>query len=115
MFKKHNLFIIFLILFTLLNVGLIFATTTNINNTENFFRIHVVANSDSIDDQILKLKVAKKVNEYIESITVTAKDKNDYKKIITLNIQNILSIANNEIKENNYSYDVKAFIREYYV
>lgn len=115
MLKKHNLFYIFIILFTLLNVGLIFATNSNIKNTEDYFRIHVVANSDSIDDQILKLKVAKTTNEYIKYITKTSKNKNEYKKIITENIQNILNIANNEIKNNNYNYTVKAYIRKYYV
>ena len=54
-YKKK--FYIFLISLVLLNLTLVFATNNNKENLSNYFRIHVVANSDSIDDQILKYNI----------------------------------------------------------
>ncbi len=52
-FKKT--IIIFFITLILLNVSLIYAINKNKSNDENF-RILVVANSDIIEDQLLKYK-----------------------------------------------------------
>lgn len=108
--KQKITFFIFILSFILLNINLIFATTLNNNNIKNYFRIHVVANSDDIDDQMLKLKVSKSVDKYIKIITKNSNTKEDYKKEIEKNIQNILEVANTVIKENNKDYMVKAYI-----
>lgn len=108
--KQKITFFIFILSFILLNINLTFATNLNNNNTKNYFRIHVVANSDDIDDQMLKLKVSKSIDEYIKIITKNSNAKEDYKKEIEENIQNILEIANTVIKENGKDYVVKAYI-----
>ena len=102
-------FIIFLLSLFMLNLGLIYATNINVQNS-NFFRIHIVANSDSIDDQLLKYKVAKEVNAYITNITANCKTKLESKQIIEENIQYILKLCDKIIKENNTNYYVKAYI-----
>lgn len=112
--KENIPLFIFLLSFILLNVHLIFATNINENNSKNYFRIHVVANSDSIDDQILKLNVSKKVDEYICEITKDLETKEDYKKCVTTHIQDILVVANNVLKDNNANYKVKAYIGNMY-
>lgn len=100
---------IFLISFILLNLSLIYATNLNENNNK-YFRLHIVANSDSIDDQLLKYNIAKKIDEYISSITQNCKNKNESKQIITENMQEILNICNELIKLNNKNYNVKAYL-----
>lgn len=112
--KQNIPLFIFLLSFILLNVHLIFATNINENNSKNYFRIHVVANSDSIDDQILKLNVSKKVDEYICEITKDLETKEDYKKCVTTRIQDILVVANNVLKDNSANYKVKAYIGNMY-
>lgn len=112
--KQNMPLFIFLLSFILLNVHLIFATNLNNNNAKNYFRIHIVANSDSIDDQILKLNVSKSVDEYIKNITKDLETKEDYKNCIIANIQDILVVANNVLKENNVDYKVKAYIGNMY-
>lgn len=102
-------FYTFLISIVLLNLSLVYATTIN-NANDKYFRIHVVANSDSIDDQLLKYTVSKKVNEYITNITKDSKTKDESKQIIEQNIQNILSLCDKTIKENGENYTVKAYI-----
>lgn len=107
-FKKT--FFIFLTSIILLNISLIYATNINEINANNYFRIHVVANSDSIDDQILKYSVAKKVDDYINDLTKKCNTKEESKNIVEQNIQNILKLCDKTIKENNSNYTVKAYL-----
>ena len=107
--KKACLYV-FLFAIILLNLTIIHATNQNNYNINSFFRIHVVANSDSIDDQLLKLKVAKQVDEYIRVIVPENISKDEAKKVISNNIYNILEICENTINENNKDYSVKAYI-----
>ena len=103
-------FIIFFIALILLNLSIIFATNANNNNISNFFRIHVVANSDSIDDQLLKYKIAKQIDEYISCLTVSCESKQETKEKIESNIQKILSLCNSIIEEQGYNYNIKAYL-----
>ena len=68
--------------------------------------MHIVANSNSIDDQIVKLNVSKKVNNYINLLFQNKKNynKDEAKEIIEENIYNILDIANSEIELSNENY-----------
>ncbi len=103
--NKLTLFI-FLTAFILLNVNILFAIETTKNNLTNYFRIHVVANSDSTKDQMLKLKITDAINEYIYDITKNIHNKTDYVQTIQDNIYNILNLANNTQRENNFDYPI---------
>lgn len=105
--KFNRPIIIFLISLIFLNFSLIYATSINKNN-DKYLRIHIVANSDSIDDQLLKYTVAKHVNTYIESITQNCHTKKESKQVVEQNIQHILNICHNTISNNNSHYTVKA-------
>lgn len=107
---KKLTFTIFLISLFFLNISLVVASYNANNNLTNYFRIHVVANSDSIDDQILKLNVAKAVNEYIDDITKDITNKNEYIECIWENIYNILNVANNKMNEENKNYNIVAYV-----
>lgn len=102
-------FYIFLLAIILLNISIIYATNLN-NDNYKYFRVHIVANSDSIDDQLLKYTIAKEVNEYIENITKSCTTKNEAKQVVKQNIQTILNICDSTVKENNKEYSVKAYI-----
>ena len=108
--RLKKTFIIFMIAMILLNFSLIFATNENNNKIKNYFRIHVVANSDSIEDQLLKYTIAKEVNAYILRLTINSNSKEESKQIIESNIQNILTLCNNVITNENYTYSVKAYV-----
>lgn len=101
--------IIFFTCLILLNLSLVFAINNNQSNNK-YFRIHVVANSDSIDDQLLKYILSKKVNEYIAEITAKCTTKEQCKNIIENNIQNILKLCDQTLKDNNSTYCIKAYI-----
>ncbi len=74
---------------------------------DSVFRLHVIANSDSYEDQNLKYIVRDKVLEYINSISGNENSKEDVIALAKANINEIQKIAENTIQENGYNYSVK--------
>ena len=74
------------------------------------FRFHILANSDSEEDQALKLKVRDKVLEKTKILFDTANSKSDAEKFVKANLETIEKIAQNEVYKNGYNYPVKAEI-----
>lgn len=72
------------------------------------FRFHILANSDSEEDQALKLKVRDKVLEKTKILFDTANSKSDAEKFVKANLETIEEIAQNEVYKNGYNYPVKA-------
>ena len=81
------------------------AISTNIE--DSVFRLHVIANSDSEEDQNLKYIVRDKVLEYINNISNNETSKEDIIFLVNENINEIKTIAENTILENGYNYSVK--------
>lgn len=72
------------------------------------FRFHILANSDSEEDQALKLKVRDKVLEKTKILFDTANSKSDAEEFVKANLETIEKIAQNEVYKNGYNYPVKA-------
>lgn len=72
------------------------------------FRFHILANSDSEEDQALKLKVRDKVLEKTKILFDTANSKSDAEEFVKANLETIEEIAQNEVYKNGYKYPVKA-------
>jgi stage II sporulation protein R len=77
------------------------------NIASKIIRFHVIANSDSKDDQALKLKVRDKVLEYMQPKLKKSKSIEESRKVIKQNNEEIIAIANRVIKENGYNYSVR--------
>lgn len=71
------------------------------------FRLHVIANSDSKEDQDLKYKVRDSLLNYMNSICKNCKSKQEAISIVEKNKDTFEQIAINTIKEEGYSYSVK--------
>ena len=71
-------------------------------------RLHIVANSDSDADQILKLKVRDEVVRRVASITRDCKTKEESREIIAQNLDTLEEIANRVCEENGVSYKARA-------
>ena len=84
------------------------AVCTEIPN--NVFRFHILANSDTEEDQTLKLKVRDKVLEKTKILFDTANSKSDAEEYVKANLDAIEEIAQNEVYKNGYNYPVKAEI-----
>lgn len=84
------------------------AVSNNIQNS--VFRLHVIANSDSPEDQNLKYIVRDKVLEYINIISDSSSSKENIIALANKNINEIQKIAENTIHENGYNYSVNLSI-----
>ncbi len=114
--KFFKNFIIISILFILFFIITAYSYATTISNglAENIFRLHILANSDSEEDQTLKLKVRDAILNYMETLTA---DMSDKQAVITLakeHTQDFKKIAEQTIQENGYSYSANIEIGNFY-
>ena len=82
--------------------------------SENVFRLHIIANSDSRDDQELKLKVRDRILNDFGKELMYIEDLETSKKIVECNLEKIRAIAKEEIEKNGYDYEVSACITDMY-
>lgn len=80
------------------------------NYKDKLIRFHVIANSDSDEDQELKLKVRDAVIEYLQPKLSKSKNISQSEEIIKNEYDQIEKISENIIKENGYTYDIKVGI-----
>ncbi len=78
------------------------------------FRLHVIANSDSSEDQSLKLKVRDNLLEYMNSISSECKTKTEAIKLAEENIDIFKQIAQKTVIENGYNYPINISIGNFY-
>ena len=77
---------------------------------DSVFRLHVIANSDSEEDQALKYKVRDALIEYMNSLCANISSKEDAINISKAHTQDFKAIAESVISENGYSYPVNVEI-----
>lgn len=109
-FKRLKIGRIFVIL-TLLAIFILISAISYVsavsNNIANsVFRLHVIANSDSEEDQNLKLKVRDELLSYMNIISKDSKTKEEAMKIADEHKEEFIKIAEKTIKENGYNYTV---------
>ena len=71
-------------------------------------RLHVIANSDSTDDQALKLQVRDKVLDFTTNVLRRSADMEDAQKQLRTELGRIENIAQREIVAQGYDYPVTA-------
>lgn len=74
---------------------------------DKLIRFHVIANSDSDEDQALKLKVRDRVIEELSVKLNEAKTLDEARNILVENIDFVNDVAKEVVIENNYNYDIK--------
>jgi stage II sporulation protein R len=108
------------LLISLLFVVFLIATLTSYSNAvftglqDNIFRLHILANSDSDEDQALKLSVRDSVIEYMESINLSSSTKEETINNVNLHLDEIKKVAENKIKELGYNYEVTLEVGNFY-
>lgn len=80
----------------------------------NIVRVHILANSNSASDQLLKYKIKDDIYCYVSGMLKNAKNKCEAKRIINDNLDNILKISKQKIKDNNFNYDVNVALTKSY-
>ena len=82
--------------------------------SQKIIRFHVIANSDSENDQALKLKVKEAVVDYTSSLLENSKSIEETETLLSQHTSDILVIANSVVSENGYSYPVTAELTDTY-
>jgi stage II sporulation protein R len=75
-------------------------------NTTNLIRLHIMANSDSPDDQVLKLEIRDTVLREVKGLLVEATAKHEVWQILSENLSRIEDAARHEIDTRGKYYDV---------
>lgn len=108
-----------LILIFLLFIYIIFCVQSYSNAvsselSNSVFRLHVLANSDSEEDQQLKLKVRDALLSYMNTLSSNCNTKEEAIQIATQHQNEFQTIAENVIVENGYNYPVQIKINNFY-
>ena len=112
-FKKIILLIFLLFLFVFFSAQS-YALAISQNLSEAVFRLHVLANSDSDEDQALKLKVRDSLLNYMNDICSNCSTKEEALSIANAHKSDFQAIAEKTITENGYNYSVKVNINNFY-
>lgn len=87
-----------------------YAENVSTDIANSVFRLHVIANSDSKEDQDLKYKVRDSLLKYMKEICGDCKSKDEAIALVTKHQEEFKQIALQTIKDNGYSYDVNISI-----
>lgn len=89
-------------------ISYVTAVSTDIANS--VFRLHVIANSDSKEDQNLKLKVRDELLSYMNELSKTCSSKQEVMVLAQEHRQELQEIAKSVIEKNGFSYSVEVEI-----
>lgn len=113
--KKGKCFIVFLMIIIVFAIGIFFFAEYYSNKySESVFRLHILANSNTAEDQALKLKVRDCIGETVDSLSKEAKNICDMEKLIEENAEKIKDEAQKCIEREGFDYDVKIEIGNFY-
>lgn len=103
-----RILIIFILFLAYIFTSLFFYSDAVTNNiSKNVFRLHVIANSDSKEDQDLKYKVRDELIKYMKSISSNISTKDEAINLANNNLDVFHAIASRVITENGFDYPVK--------
>ena len=109
--KIGRIFVILILLSIFILISAIsYVDAVSNNIADSVFRLHVVANSDSKEDQELKLKVRDELLSYMNIISKDSKNKQEAMQIANEHKEEFIQIAEKVVRENGYDYIVKVQI-----
>lgn len=91
-----------------------YAISVSTDLSNNFFRLHILANSDSEEDQALKLKVRDNIIEYMETLTYDGLSKEEVVTLTQNHLDDFKKIAEETIKKEGFDYKVSFKIDNFY-
>ena len=97
---------------SILSVSGFIKTSQNIRN--DVLRLHVLANSDTVEDQDLKLKVRDAVLEEGKDIFGGEINVENAEEKIATEKSRLVDAAENVVKQNGFDYDVDVFVADEY-
>ena len=113
--KLRNFSLIALLLFIYIFISAQnYVSAISNNLSDAVFRLHVIANSDSAEDQSLKLKVRDSLLNYMNKLSENCSTKEEAISLANLHKSDFQKIAQQTILDNGYNYSVKININNFY-
>lgn len=104
-FRKFVIVFSLLIIYLLLSI-FSYSNAVSKDISENIFRLHVIANSNSTEDQNLKYLVRNELINYMNSISSNISSKEEAINLIEKNKDNFYKIAKQVISDSGFNYEV---------
>ena len=104
---RYVIILLFLLLIYTSICAISYANVVSSDISGSIFRLHVIANSDSVEDQELKYIVRDKLLEYMNEISIGITDKEEIIKLAFEHKDDFYNIAKNTVEEKGYNYDIK--------
>jgi stage II sporulation protein R len=105
-FIKRFFIVIFLFAIFVFISAASYADAVSEDLADSVFRLHVIANSDSKEDQDLKYKVRDSILEYMNTISKACSSKSEVINMAHEHKEDLQNIAEEVIRENGYDYTV---------
>ena len=112
--KKFDIALIIAMIFTLVFCGIKGFANELDDVSYKVVRLHILANSDSVEDQDLKLEVRDAILENASEIFEQSNSRNNSEQIIINNMDEIQNIAQEVVTRNGYDYGVKCSLVNMY-
>ena len=103
---KKRILILMLTLILLIGLLAVLPIHSESRIYDSVLRLHVIANSDSDEDQALKLLVRDAVLLETQKLLENISDRESAEQIISQNTEQLRLIAENTVRRNGYSYPV---------
>lgn len=100
------------VFYAFLNFSYAYSMNVEKNISDNVIRFHVLANSDSVEDQNLKIYVKNSILEKYEEDLLKNESREDALKFFNDNMEEIEQYAKSLIIEQGFTYDVKCEIEK---
>ena len=105
-FLKRFFIVLILFSFFVFISALSYVNAVSSDISDSVFRLHVIANSDSKEDQELKYKVRDSLLEYMNKISADCSSKEEVIALAETHKEDFYKIAKQTIEENGYGYPV---------
>ncbi len=107
---KYAILVLFLLFLYIMVCMISYVSAVSSDIQNSVFRLHVIANSDSKEDQDLKYIVRDNVLSYMNEICKSVSSKQDAINIANEHLEDFKRIALDTIHENGFDYDVSVEI-----
>ena len=107
------LLLIFLLTLFIFFSAYSYVTAVSSDISDSVFRLHVIANSDSQEDQNLKYKVRDALLEYMNTLCSYEFSKEEAMNIAQNHIDDFSNIAQDIVTQNGYDYPINVSIGKY--
>ena len=111
-FKRFCVLFLLFVLYVFVS-AFSYADAVSSDLSDSVFRLHILAKSDSEEDQALKLLVRDNVLDYMRSISSNVSSKEEVIRLMDEHLDDFYAVARKTILDNGFDYDVKLSIGEF--